>query len=138
MRYIIFLSLIGSVSTILSACGSDPTPYEYDTAGLVLFKRAEAHFNKGEYKEAIPLYKKVIDIRYMLMDAYKHLADSYEKIGKDEEAIAVYEKANLVDSKDLDNLQNLIRLYEKHGYTEKAFEARKKLKGLVLQTERNN
>lgn len=117
---------------LILGCFPEPTPLEREYEIMEKYKKANVYYEECKYEKAIPLYEETIKMRYLIKDAYKKLGTCYEKIGRDEEAIKVYEKYNVVDSWDVENLENLVRLYEKYGYTEKAVETKKRLADIKL------
>lgn len=65
-----------------------------------MFQFASELYNNGNYMEAIPLYKKIIDIDLQFYSAYINLGHSYLKLGIYNEAIKTFEKTFSLNNHD--------------------------------------
>lgn len=109
---------------LLSGCST----LSEDEVARDLYEKAGAHFEKGEYEDAAPLYAYVIRKRERIRDAHLRLAVCLEKTDRPVEALTVLERyLRYVDPSDADALRSAARLYAGRGYAEEAKRTYRKL-----------
>lgn len=85
------------------------------------------NFNRENYAEALPYFKKAVEIDPKFVYALDNLAICYRRTGELDNALATYEKSLAISPKGRTPLQNIPVIYElKKDYT-KALESYKKL-----------
>jgi tetratricopeptide (TPR) repeat protein len=84
------------------------------------FDRGNAHFNSGEYDDAIKAYTEAISLYPGLTDAYHNRGLSYYKKGKYEEAAADFSKVISRDPANVQAYNNRALAYLKLGQYENA------------------
>lgn len=73
----------------------------------VLFNRATASYNAGEYQKAIDYYKEIIDNGKHSAELYFNMGNAYYKLEEVGPSIYFYEKALLLKPNDAEILNNL-------------------------------
>ncbi len=67
---------------------------------LELFDKANNHYSKGEYVEALDIYLKIESAGYNSSDLYYNIANTYYRAGKTTNAILYYERARMLSPDD--------------------------------------
>ena len=74
---------------------------------VTLLSNANKEYSKGQYNNAIELYKKIIKSGFGSFDLYYNLASSYFKVNNYPSSILFYEKANKIKPNDENVIYNL-------------------------------
>jgi len=83
---------------------------------------------QSDWEEAIKNYQKAVELDPRYRDAWLNMGDCYITLRRYHEALGCYEKAEQVDPHDSYTLENLERLYQLLGFSEKAAKIRDTLK----------
>ena len=110
----IFLFVIHSVLLFLISCSGIDILREAEDADEYC-QRGIAHFEKGQYDQAISNYSKALVINHRLADVYGNRGLVYEKKGLYDLAIADYNKALEVDPDHCVAYNNRGNIYREKG-----------------------
>ena len=105
--------------------------FQFDDKGITLFvpktagveaqyDSGVAHYNKGQYDEAISDFSKVLEISPRFAEAYRSRGSAYDDKGQYDEAILDYNKALEMNPRDARTYCNRGILYEKKGQYDQA------------------
>lgn len=73
----------------------------------LFFEKGNAHYNEGEFQEAVDTYEKILETGNHSAELYYNLANAYYKLNRVAPSIYYYEKALQLAPKDEDILNNI-------------------------------
>ena len=88
---------------------------------------ADALYDRGEYRQAIAVYREVTNLDPNNYEAWNSIADCYTNIGNPKEAIKAWERiANQISPQDIKNIEKIVDKYISLGNYEEALNWAKK------------
>ncbi|HLK28507.1 MAG TPA: tetratricopeptide repeat protein [Puia sp.] len=126
--------LTDSCKALRNAVGSNNKESDYsmskDPASAGQYQKGVDFMKAGNYAEALPYFKKAVEIDSLFAFAWDNVGLCYRRIGNLDEAIKAYEKSLSIDPKGQMPLQNLAIVYEYKKEYDKELEAYKKLQSI--------
>lgn len=109
--------VITCLMAVLSVTSPAPAANAASQSPTALFHQANGWYEKGDYRQAIVLYRRLEQSGLESGSLYYNLGNSYFKIGQPGRAIYYYEKARRLIPGDSDLLTNLAFVTEAVGVT---------------------
>lgn len=107
VKYGWFISLVGLMTLLNTPVFSVNVTKKIPSNPVTLFNQANIGYEKGEYEEAIHLYRELESSEYKSGNLYYNMGNSYLKLGKTGWAVLYYEKAKRLIPLDSDLKTNL-------------------------------
>ena len=119
--YVITKQYDNAITILDTVLNHKPDEVSYVNSGT-------AYFNKGKYQDAITAFDKAIELNPKLTAAYQNAGAANINLKQYPEALKYLNKAEMLDSNDVNNINNLVLVYRQIGDKDKTKEYQEKIR----------